>query len=98
MVRIPIDQPRLAAFCRRNHIRRLAFFGSVVRDDFRSESDVDVMVEFEPRRTPGWDIIAMEDDLGEILGRKVDLNARDCLSPYFREEALAEAEVAYEQA
>ena len=94
-VMINIHQPQIADFCRRHHIRRLAFFGSVLRDDFRPESDVDVLVEFEPGHTPGLAFFAMQRELSHILGRKVDLNTAADLSPYFRQEVLEEAEVLY---
>jgi uncharacterized protein len=93
--RIAIDRERLAGFCRRNHIRKLALFGSVLRDDFRPDSDVDVLVEFEPGHVPGLRFFALERELSEILGRKVDLNTPSFLSPYFRRRVLAEVEVQY---
>jgi uncharacterized protein len=93
--RISIDGERLANFCRHNHIRRLALFGSVLRDDFRPDSDVDVLVEFEPDHIPGLRFFALERELSEILGRKVDLNTPGFLSPYFRGQVLTEAEVQY---
>ncbi len=95
---IEIPKDRIAEFCRRNHIRRLALFGSVLRDDFGPESDVDVLVEFEPGRTPGLRFFGMEIELSEMLGRKVDLNTPGFLSDYFRDEVLAEAEVQYDAA
>ena len=94
-IRIPVDQEKIAEFCRRNHIRRLAFFGSVLRDDFTPESDVDVLVEFEPKHVPGLAFFAMERELAELLGQKVDLLTEGCLSRYFRDEVLEEAEVQY---
>jgi predicted nucleotidyltransferase len=93
--RIAIDHQRLAGFCRRNHIRRLALFGSVLRDDFRADSDVDVLVEFELGHVPGLRFFALEMELSEILGRKVDLNTPSFLSPHFRSRILVEAEVQY---
>ncbi len=72
--RIQVPRERIAEFCRRHHIRRLAFFGSVLRDDFTPDSDVDVLVEFEPGKTPGLAFFRMQDELSEILGRRVDLN------------------------
>ena len=90
---IEIPKDRIAEFCRNNHIRRLALFGSVLRDDFGPDSDVDVLVEFEPGQTPGLRFFGMEIELSEILGRKVDLNTPGFLSKYFRDEVLAEAEV-----
>ena len=96
--RIEVDRERIAEFCRRHHIRRLALFGSVLRGDFRADSDVDVLVEFEPGHTPGLDFFAMEAELSEILGRKVDLSTPGFLSPRFRERVLDEAEVYYAKA
>lgn len=96
--RIDIPKDRIADFCRRNHIRRLALFGSVLRDDFRPGSDVDVLVEFEPDARIGLRFFALEEELSEILGRKVDLNTPGFLSDYFRDEVLAEAEVQYDAA
>ena len=93
--RIQIPHDRIARFCRRNHIRRLALFGSVIRDDFTPESDVDILVEFQPGRTPGFAFFDMERDLSGMLGRKVDLNTPNDLSKYFRREVLDEAEDIY---
>ena len=92
-----VDLPReaISAFCRKHHIRKLAFFGSVLRDDFSPASDVDVLVEFEQGQTPGFDFFAMETELSGILGRKADLNTPGFLSKSFRQQALAEAEVQY---
>ena len=95
---IEIPKDRIAEFCRNNHIRRLALFGSVLRDDFGPDSDIDVLVEFEPGQTPGLRFFGMEIELSEILGRKVDLNTPGFLSDYFRDEVLAEAEVQYDAA
>jgi predicted nucleotidyltransferase len=97
-VRIRFDRDRLAAFCERHHIRRLSLFGSVLRDDFRPQSDVDVLVEFDPDHIPGLEFISMEQELSTLLGRRVDLHTVGSLSPYFRGEVLAEAEVQYSQA
>jgi predicted nucleotidyltransferase len=94
-VRIDVPRERIADFCRRHHVRRLAFFGSVLRDDFTPQSDVDILVEFEPDKTPGLAFFGMQDELSEILGRRVDLNTPQDLSKYFREEVLAEAEELY---
>ena len=95
---IEIRSDAIAEFCRRHHIRRLALFGSILRDDFRPESDVDVLVEFEPGATPGFGFIAVQDELSEILGRPADLHTPASLNRYFREEALAEAETLYDAA
>jgi hypothetical protein len=96
--KIAIDRPKIAEFCRRHHIRKLALFGSVLSDDFRPDSDVDVLVEFEPGHVPGLAFFALQRELSEILGRKADLNTPQCLSRYFRNEVLAEAEVLYDTA
>ena len=72
-VQIPIHEQTLADFCHRYHIRKLSLFGSVLRDDFSPESDVDVLVEFEPDHIPGLAFFAMKDELSELLGYKVDL-------------------------
>ena len=97
--RIEVPTEKLVEFCRRHHIRRFAFFGSVLREDFRPDSDVDVLVEFEPEARVGLLRLAgMEIELGELLGRKVDLNTPGFLSDYFREQVLAEAEVEYDAA
>lgn len=90
-----MPKDRIAEFCRRHHIRRLSIFGSALRDDFRQDSDVDVLVEFKPGHVPGLAFFAMEQELSEILGRKVDLNTLQWLSPRFREKVLAEAEEQY---
>ena len=93
-IRIPND--RIAEFCRRNHIRRLSLFGSVLRDDFTRESDVDLLVEFDPNHIPGLITLAsMEIELSEILGRKADLRTAEDLSPYFRQHVVDTAQVQY---
>lgn len=96
-VRVNLPKEKIDEFCRRHHIRKLAVFGSALREDFRSESDLDVLVEFEPGHTPGLIRLAgMEIELSTLLGgRKVDMNTPLCLSPYFRDEVLAEAEPVY---
>lgn len=93
--RIEIPQAQIEDFCRRHHIRRLALFGSVLRDDFTDESDIDVLVEFEPGNTPGLAFFSMQRELSEMLGRQVDLNTPGFLSPYFRDEVFSEAEEYY---
>jgi predicted nucleotidyltransferase len=92
---IVVPREEIATFCRKHRIHKLAFFGSVLRDDFSPASDVDALVEFEPGFTPGLYFFAIEAELSGILGRKVDLHTRASLSKYFREQALAEAEVQY---
>lgn len=93
--RIGIPESELAAFCRDNHIRKLSLFGSVLREDFTADSDVDVLVEFEPGHVPGLRFFALERELSRLLGRKVDLHTPKFLSRYFRQEVLAEAEPHY---
>ena len=96
--KIAVDRETIAEFCRKHHIRRLSLFGSVLRDDFKPESDVDVLVEFEPDHVPGLAFFGMEEELSRMLGRKVDLNTPNFLSGYFRSEVLAEAEEQYVKA
>jgi uncharacterized protein len=95
--RIAVPRDRITDFCLRNRIRKLAFFGSVLRDDFHPDSDVDVLVEFEPEARVGFfELYDMEQELSDILGgRKVDMNTPKCLSKYFRDKVLATAEVQY---
>lgn len=94
--RIAVDEEEIAAFCRRNHIRKLSLFGSVLRDDFRPDSDADVLIEFEEGRNPGFfGLAGMEIELSELLGRKVDLRTPGDLSRHFRDEVMADAEVQY---
>jgi len=96
--KLTIATQQLEAFCRRHHIRKLALFGSVLRDDFGPESDVDILVEFEPSHVPGLAFFDMEAELAHIIGRRVDLNTPQFLSRYFRQTVLEEAEVLYDTA
>ena len=94
--RIKVDRNEIAGFCRRHHIRRLSFFGSVLRDDFRPDSDVDVLVEFEPGVRVGLRIIDMEEELSKMLGgRRVDIVSEKYLNRRLRNRVLASAEVEY---
>ena len=93
--RIPVDSARLAEFCRRHHILKLAFFGSVLRDDFDPDSDVDVLYEFEPGQEPGWAIASIQSELSQILGRPVDLVPLKYLNARIRDRVLASAEIQY---
>ena len=90
MEHVTIPQDKIAEFCRRNHICKLSLFGSVVRDDFRPDSDVDVLVEFEPGQAPGLRFFSMQAELSQILGRPVDLNTPHWLSPRVRDEVQRE--------
>ena len=92
-----LSQEDIKQFCQRHSIQKLSLFGSVLRDDFAKESDVDVLVEFEPGKTPGLAIITMEDELSNIINRQIDLRTSADLSRYFREQVLAEAMVIYEK-
>ena len=97
-LRIKVPHKWIEAFCRHNHIRTLGFFGSVLREDFGPDNDVDVLVEFEPGHVPGFAFFRMQRELSEILGRKVDLNTPQDLSPYYRDQVLAETEAFYDTA
>ncbi len=93
--KIHIPQAQIEALCRRNRVRRLALFGSVLRDDFGPQSDVDILVEFQPGTTMGLRFFGLQEELTALIGRPVDLNTPGFISPYFREEVLANAEDVY---
>lgn len=98
-VQIELEKDKLAEFCRLNRIRRLALFGSVLRDDFGPDSDVDVLVEFEPSARVGLITLAgIEIELSELLGRRADIHTIKGLNPHFRDEVLRTAEAQYDQA
>lgn len=92
-----ISKKQIRDYCQRNHIKRLALFGSFLRDDFGSDSDIDVLVEFEKGHTPGFfDLDRMEEQLSLLFhGRKIDLRTSHDLSRYFQEKIMANAEVLY---
>jgi predicted nucleotidyltransferase len=93
---ISIDRDAVTAFCRRHHIKRLALFGSVLRDDFRPDSDVDVLVEFEPGHVPGLDFVTIEREFSGLLqGRRVDMVTPKFLNPRIRDQVLTSAEPLY---
>ncbi len=95
-IKVSVPPKKLARLCRRYHIRKLAFFGSVLRDDFNSASDVDVLVEFEEGHTPGLGFIDIQDDLSRLMGgREVDLVTPKFLDHRIRDRVLKEAQVAY---
>ena len=95
-INLKVSKKKIEDFCKKHHIRKLSLFGSVLRDDFRSDSDVDVLVEFDPNHIPGLIRLAgMEFELSEILGRTVDIRTAQDLSRYFRQEVLHSAEVQY---
>ena len=90
------SKEKLADFSRHHHIRKLALFGSVLRDDFGPDSDIDILVEFIPEHIPGFfELMEMEEELSELFGKTVDLRTPRDLSRYFREEVIANAEVRY---
>jgi len=95
---VVIPEAEVADFCRRNHIRRLALFGSILRDDFGPDSDIDVLVEFEPGTRVGLRFFALQRELSALFGRTVDLNTPGFLGRDFRDEVLATALVQYEAA
>ncbi len=99
MAQVEFHKEQIASFCRERHIRRLAIFGSALRPDFRPDSDIDLLVEFEPDHISGlFGIARMERELSALLGgRKVDLRTPEDLSRYFRQGVLEEAEVQYAQ-
>ena len=93
---ITIDHERVSEFCRRSRIRRLSFFGSVLRDDFGDQSDIDVLVEFEPEAIVGYlSMTRMEQELSDLSGRRVDMRTPDELSSYFRDQVVAGAQAEY---
>lgn len=94
---LPISIPpaAIADLCQQYHIHKLALFGSVLRDDFRPDSDVDVLIEFEPGHIPGFAFIDIQDRLTQIVGRPVDLRTPQDLSPYFRDVVQAQAQTIY---
>lgn len=99
MNNVTVPKQQIIEFCRRHHIRKLAFFGSVLRTDFRPDSDVDILVEFEPGHVPGYlRLSGMEREMSALLGgRKADFRTPQDLSRYFRDDVLSAAEVQYAQ-
>jgi uncharacterized protein len=96
---IPIDLPqtKIGQFCQQHYIRKLSLFGSVLRSDFTPSSDIDILVEFHPDRTPGFfQLTTMQDELSQLLARTVDLRTPSELSNYFRDRVLAEAMTIYD--
>jgi predicted nucleotidyltransferase len=95
--RVEVPQEALERLCRRYHVRRLALFGSVLREDFGAESDLDVLVEFEPGHTPGFAFVRLQRELSDLLGIPVDLHTYRSLSRYFRDAVLEESRTLYER-
>ncbi|MCB0166631.1 MAG: nucleotidyltransferase domain-containing protein [Anaerolineae bacterium] len=96
--RLNISKGQLVDFCQRHHIRKLSLFGSILRDDFGPDSDIDFLVEFEPSAIPGlFEVAGIEIELSAMLGHKVDMRTLEDLSPYFRQDVLDTAELQYEK-
>ena len=95
---VAIKPEQIEAFCQKHHIRSLAIFGSVVRDDFSPHSDVDVLVDFEPGHIPGFQFFVIQAELSQVLGRSVDLQTANFLGPEILPTVLREAVTLYEQA
>ena len=95
---VKLDRQRLAEICRRYHVQRLSLFGSILRRDFSSGSDVDMLVEFEPGARLGLRYFALEQELSELVGRQVDLNTAAFLSPEYRDQVISTAVVQYDAA
>ena len=99
--RVAALKPEIAAFCERNAIERMATFGSVTRDDFTAESDIDILVQFAPGKTVGHEFIDIQDELARLLGHKVDMYTFAAIArsrnPLLRSEILGSAETLYEQ-
>ena len=93
---IYISKAKIQHFCQQHSIRKLSLFGSVLREDFTDQSDVDVLVEFLPGKTPGLAIVRMADKLSDLFGRTVDLRTPRDLSRYFRDQIVVEAMLIYE--
>lgn len=95
---IEIPQEKIINFCKYYYIRKLSLFGSVLREDFTKQSDLDFLVEFEPGKTPSFFTLAhMEHELSDMIdGRKVDLRTPQELSHYFRDKVIQEAKVIYD--
>ena len=92
---IPIDKKKIAEICRRHHIQKLSLFGSVLRDDFGPDSDVDVLVEYQPGRSIGFEVFDIEEELSHLFGHPVDLVTQKYLNPRLRERVLNSAEIQY---
>ena len=95
---ISIDQQELGVFCRERGIRKLSLFGSVLREDFSPDSDIDVLIEFLPGKTPGLAFFGYGDQLANLIGHKVDLNTPGFLNKHFRDDVLRHAVTLYEEA
>ncbi len=95
--KLPITESQLADFCRKHHIQRMSVFGSVLTDEFRPDSDVDFLVEFEPDHVVGWNIVSICDELERLVGREVDVANPKYLNRRIRKSVLESAELVYAQ-
>lgn len=95
--RLDVSDSAIREFCKKHHIQKLSLFGSILRDDFGPDSDVDVLVEFEPGTRVGFAFVEIQDELSQLLGRKADLGTPNGLSKYIRDRVINEAEVIYPQ-
>jgi uncharacterized protein len=94
--KISIPQDNITRFCQKNHIRTMSLFGSVLTDQFTSTSDVDFLVEFRPDHIPTmFDVVNMEEELSNLIGRHADLRTAKCISCYFRDDVIAKAQIIY---
>ncbi len=93
--KLPVTEEQLHEFCRKHHIQRMSVFGSVLRDDFRPESDVDFLVEFEPDFHPGWEFVEICDELERLIGRAVDVVNPKYLKRRIRKNVLESAQLVY---
>ena len=95
---VPIPYERIAAFCEKYHVVKMWLFGSVLRDDFTPESDIDVLVEFDPEHIPGWEFYGRwPKELEAIFGHPVDLGTPDSLRPWVKSHIMSDAQVIYER-
>ncbi|MDP8240441.1 MAG: nucleotidyltransferase domain-containing protein [Candidatus Hatepunaea meridiana] len=96
-IKIPINKRKLTRFCNKHRIRKLWMFGSVLRDDFRDDSDVDMLYEFQTDYYVGWEIVTIEEELSKLFGRKVDLISEKELSQDIREHPYFQSEIIYDE-
>lgn len=94
---IAVDKKTLSELCEKHRIHKLCIFGSAVRDDFNDDSDVDLLIDWEPGYSPGWDILDVENDFAAFFGRDVDLVNRKYIKETIRDRVLREAKVQYER-
>jgi uncharacterized protein len=96
LLRLPIQYADIERFCMKHHIKKLAFFGSVLREDFNSDSDVDVLVAFEEGHVPGWNIIGIRDELAQLVGKSIDFGTFNSVNPTYQATIFSTMQVFYE--